>query len=109
VEAPGVERGPASFAESVGVIRNALSGEESGAFGNSQEDASAPENAAELGACSGVARCLKLVELLSLAEQALTALDARKVDLAQQRLKALVAAARGTAVEGTGSGPRVER
>jgi hypothetical protein len=50
-----------------------------------------------------------VVELLSLAEQALAALEAGEVDFAQQRLRALVAAARGTSGEGTGSGPEVER
>jgi hypothetical protein len=82
--------------EDAGAIRSALSDEESGVCGDSQESANAPENAAESGTCSSVARRLKLVELLSLAEQALAALEAGKVDFAQQRLKALVAVARGT-------------
>ena len=100
--------GPVVIAENVGAIRIAVSGKESGSCGDTSGVANAPDDVGTLRACGSVASGTTVVELLRLAEDALTALDAGEIDLAKERLRAFVAAARWASGERAGCGPRTE-
>jgi hypothetical protein len=80
--------------ESVGAIRSAGSGEESGACGGAGRSENAPENAAESDACSSVASGATPAALLGLIDAAITALDAGETDVVKARLDALAEAVR---------------
>jgi len=92
--------GPAILWEDVGAIGSAVSGEESGAWADSRESGSAPEDPGRLDACSSVAKAPRPAELLTAVEAAIEALEAGDVDAAGARLRGLVAALRVSVTAG---------
>ena len=78
--------------QSAGASWSAVSGEESGVCGDSEESSSALENAGASGACSNVASGPTRTELLALVDAAIIALDAGKTEVAKARLQALAEA-----------------
>jgi len=84
--------GPVILSEDAAAIRSALSGEESGAWAESRESGSAPEDVAGSDACSSVARGAAPPDLLPAIEATIEALEAGDIELARARLLAVATA-----------------
>ena len=81
--------GPAMSQESVGAIRRAVSGEESGVCVAEADTASALESGGESRRCSNVASRTTYAEFPALVEAAIIALGAGEIGVAKARLQAI--------------------
>ena len=87
--------GPVIIAENVGAIRRGVSGEKSGACGDTGGVANAPDDAETSRACSNVAsRRNEAPGALEIVEDAIAELDPGWIDAAKARLKAFMTATR---------------
>ena len=86
--------GPVTIAENVGAIRSVVSGEESGACGDTGGVANAPDDVGTSRACSNVASRCGEAPGVEIVEEAIAELDAGRIDAAKARLRAFVAATR---------------
>ena len=87
--------------EHVGAIRSVDSGQESGAWTESRESGSAPEDAGGSDVCSRVAKGPATADVLDAIIEAISALEAGELEVVRSQLRALVAVLQSPVTQGT--------